>query len=328
MADGGEGTVDALLEALDGNRRRVTAAGPLGEQVEGIVGLINQAATAVIELACFAGYALVPPGCRDPLKTSTYGVGEAIRQVIDGGVEEIILALGGSATVDGGAGIMQALGVTFHDRAGRLMSAPIAGGDLVSIGRIAWDQPPPNIEHVQFALACDVLNPACGPNGAAAVFGPQKGADAAGVRLLDQGLSHWADLLEGACGRSIRNEPGTGAAGGVALPLVALAHAAILPGVDLVSEACRLAAQITGADLVITGEGRLDGQSLMGKVVGAIARMARAAGVPCVAIVGTTGPGAEQCAQVLDHIATLDAPLDQTAQRLAEAAERVAATWL
>jgi glycerate kinase len=353
MADGGEGTLGALLTALTGNRRIVRATGPLGDPVEATIGLINQATTAVIELASISGYTLVPPDRRDPLQTSTYGLGEVIRTVIECGIEEIIIALGGSATVDGGIGMMQALGMTFLDRAGRLMpggqegagtsqdgsvaslrghrlgASPLlprglAGGDLLDVSRISWDHPPENIEHVQFTVACDVLNPACGPNGAAAVFGPQKGADPEGVQLLERGLSHWVDLLEGAGGRVIRNEPGTGAAGGVALPLLALTHAAVIPGVDLVSESYGLTDLIAGADLVITGEGRLDRQSMMGKVVGAVARMSRAAGVRCVALVGATGPGAKDCLSLLDRYETLDAPFDQTAGRLSELAERLA----
>jgi glycerate 2-kinase len=328
MADGGEGSLDVLVDAARGNRRRVPASGPLGDSVEVAVGLINQAATAVIELAAVSGYTLIPPQLRNPLKTSTYGLGEVIRAVVETGIEEIILTLGGSATVDGGAGMMQALGTTFLDRAGRPIPPRIAGGNLISVSRYIWERPPANIENVQFTIACDVLNPACGPSGAAAVFGPQKGADAEGVRILDRGLARWADLLEGTSGRVVRDEPGTGAAGGVALPLLALTSAVIVPGIDLVSEACGLAAQIAGADLVLTGEGRLDRQSLMGKVVGAIGRMSRAVDVPCVAIVGAAGAGADDCLQVIDKFETLDAPFDQTERRLAEVAERLAATML
>ena len=328
MADGGEGTLDVMVDAARGNRRRVQASGPLGDPVEAVVGLINQAATAVIELASVSGYTLIPPGRRDPLKTSTYGLGEVIRAVVETGIEDIILTLGGSATVDGGAGMMQALGVTLLDSGDHLIPPGIGGGRLAAISRFIWEKPPANIEHAQFTIACDVLNPVCGPSGAAVVFGPQKGADAEGVRTLDRGLAHWADLLEGYSGRAVRNEPGTGAAGGVALPLLALTSAVIVPGIDLVSDACGLAALIAGADLVITGEGRLDRQSLMGKAVGSIGRMARAQDVPCVAIVGAAGPGAEECLQVIDKFETLDAPLDQTQRRLAEVARRVAQAML
>ena len=169
------------------------------------------------------------------------------------------------------------------------------------MGGIVWDRPPENMENVQFTVACDVLNPACGPNGAAVVFGPQKGANARDVQILDRGLARWADLLEEAGGRGVRGEPGTGAAGGVALPLLALMGASLVPGVDLVCEANGLAGLIAEADLVLTGEGRLDRQSLMGKVVGAVGGLARAADVPCVAIVGAAGPGAETCLAVIDR---------------------------
>ena len=327
MADGGEGTLDVLVDAEKGNRRRVAAHGPLGEPIEAPVGLTRHATTAVIELASIAGYTMIPPAQRDPLKTSTFGVGEVIRAAVDSEIDEIIVTLGGSATVDGGAGMMQALGMIFFDREGRLMDSPVVGGDLVRIGRISWDHPPASIENVQFTIATDVLNPACGPNGAAAVFGPQKGADTEGVRLLEKGLSNWADLLETICRRNIRDEPGTGAAGGVALPLLALTSAMIVPGVDLVAEATGLAAKIAGADLVVTGEGCLDRQSMMGKVVGAVARMCRAVDVPCVAIVGKTGEGADECREVLRCWHTLNSPLDQTEEKLVRMAEYIASEY-
>ncbi len=324
MADGGEGTLDVLVNAHGGLRRAVRAQGPLGETVEAPVGLLREASTAVVELATVAGYQLVPAELRNPLKASTFGVGQVLRTVIESEIEEIILTLGGSATVDGGVGMMQALGVTFLDKKGHVIPPAIAGGHLLQISRFVWDKPPPGIEHVQFTIACDVLNPVCGPDGAAVVFGPQKGADAQGVQRLDAGLSHWADLLEESSGRSVRNEPGTGAAGGVALPLLALTSAAIVPGVDLVAEACDLAVHVGGADRVITGEGCLDRQSLMGKVVGAVARTARSAGVPCIALVGKIGPGAEDSLRMLVRYETLDSPLEATEARLMESAERIA----
>lgn len=324
MADGGEGTRDVLVDAANGQRRRMTATGPLGEPVEVTVGLIHHASTAVIELASVSGYSLVPKDRRNPLKTTTYGLGEVIRAAIDGGVEEIILGLGGSATVDGGAGMMQALGMTFLDESGRPVRSHMAGGDLRGIRQLIWDKPPEDLKHTQFTIACDVLNPACGPNGAAAVFGPQKGADAAGVQVLEQGLLHWAQLLEKASGRPLREEPGTGAAGGVALPLLALTSSTLVPGVDLVADAIDLANTIGDADLIITGEGCLDGQSMMGKVVGAIGRMAKTADVPCIAIVGKTGPGAEACLEFIKQFHTLECPLEETYSRLVEISKQVA----
>ncbi len=331
MADGGEGTLDVLVDAENGQRRRMTATGSLGDAVEVTVGLIRQASTAVVELATVAGYSQVPAARRDAstvLRTSTYGLGEVIRAVVEMGIEEIVLTVGGSATVDGGAGMMQAMGMTLLDRSGRVMSRHAGGGDLAEIGRIVWELPPENMEHVRITIASDVLNPACGPSGAAAVFGPQKGADAAGVAVLDRGLSHWANLLEGASGRVVRDEPGTGAAGGVALPLLAMCGASIVPGVDIVCEANGLADQIGRADLVLTGEGRLDRQSLMGKVVGSVGRLSRGAGVPCVAIVGAAGEGAEDCLSVIDRYETLGGAISDTEARLVAAAGRVAAKML
>jgi len=324
MADGGEGTLDCLLAAGGGNRRRVATHGPLGDEVTATVGLIDQAATAVVELAKAAGYGLVPDDKRDPLVTTTYGVGEILRVVCEAEIETVILTVGGSATVDGGAGMMQALGLALHDRAGRVIPPGIAGGQLLDIAEIAWNNPPPGLDAVSFTVAHDVLNPACGPNGAAAVFGPQKGADASAVRCLADGLEHWADLLEPIAGRSVRSEPGTGAAGAVALPLLALLTADLVPGVDVLCEANGLPGRIAGADLVLTGEGCLDGQSRMGKVVGAVGRLAKAVGVPCVALVGTTGPGADRCLDVLDRYVSLDAPIGETAERLTLVAEQVA----
>lgn len=323
MADGGEGTLEILLGTSGGARRRVQVRGPLGEPVDAVVGLIRHAQTAVIELALIAGYAMVPADRRDPLKATTFGVGQAIRSTIEAGIEEIILALGGSATVDGGAGMMQALGLTYLDVDGRVIASAVGGGDLTRIRRVVWDKPPENFENVQFTIACDVLNPACGPGGAARVFGPQKGANERGVRLLEEGLESWAGLLEGMVGRPLRDEPGTGAAGGVALPLLALADAHIVPGVDLVAESIGLAEKIAGADLVLTGEGKLDRQSMMGKVVGAVGRMAKSADVPCVALVGCADENADECLAVLDDYVILEGAMDETAENLAESALRV-----
>jgi glycerate kinase len=328
MADGGEGSLDVLVDAARGHRRRAPAHGPLGDEIDVTIGLINDAATAVIEMARVSGYALVPAHPRDPLRATTFGLGEAIRAVVDAQIEDVILCIGGSATIDGGAGMMQALGLSLRDAAGRPLREPVGGGMLCDIHRISWDAPPPNIENVQFTIAHDVLNPACGPSGAAAVFGPQKGADAAAVALLDRGLEHWAKILGQACGRRIRDEPGTGAAGGVALPLLALANASLVPGVDLVCQAVDLVSRMAGARLVLTGEGRIDRQSLMGKVVGAVGRMARSANVPCVAICGAAGEGADECLAVLDAFRTLDAPLDKTGDRLAEVAAQTAEEML
>lgn len=320
MADGGDGTLDCLMAAWGGRRQQTTANDPLGEPVQVPIGLVNDATMAIVESATVIGHALVPANRRDPLIASSFGLGQVLRAVMETGVENILIGLGGTATVDGGAGMMQALGLRLIDANGRDLPTPIGGGRLREIQRIAWHDPPANLGGVQFTLAVDVLGPLCGGVGAARVFGPQKGADAQGVETLDAGLAHWADVLTAATGHDVRNEPGCGAAGGIALPLLCLTQASITPGVDLVIQAHRLAESIGSADLVITGEGRLDGQSLMGKVVGAIARMAHSAGVPCVALVGTIGPGAEHFDTLNLRRIAIGGTMDETADRLSDAA--------
>ena len=320
MADGGDGTLDCLVNAWNGRRQQTTANGPFGEPVQVPIGLVYDATTAIVESATVIGHAIVPEKQRDPLTASSFGLGQVLRAVMETGVENILVGLGGTATVDGGAGMMQALGLRLIDPNGRDLPTGIGGGRLREIARIAWHDPPANLESVQFTLAVDVLNPLCGPSGAARVFGPQKGADAHGVEILDAGLARWADVLTASAGHDMRNEPGAGAAGGIALPLLTLANASITPGVDLVIEAHRLAESIGSADLVITGEGRLDGQSLMGKVVGAVARMCHVVGVPCVALVGAIGPGAEQFDSLNLRRVVIGGTLDECADRLSDAA--------
>lgn len=324
MADGGEGTIDCILACVPGLRRRVAVHDALGRAFEAPIALINNAATAVVELAAIAGLAMLSPDKRDPLTTSTLGVGEAIRAVVEGGVTEIVLAVGGSATLDGGAGMLQGLGLDLLDRSGRPLPRGIGGGRLADVAEIGWGATAVDLGDVNITVACDVLNPLRGPSGAAPTFGPQKGADPAAVRRLDAGLSHWADLLERLSGGSIRDEPGTGAAGGVALPLLALADGRIIPGVDFVSERNQLVSKISRADLVLTGEGRLDAQSMMGKVVGAVGRSCRSLDVPCVALVGAVGPGADSCLDVLDEYIAIEPPVSETAEHLAQAAAVVA----
>ncbi|MCK6486216.1 MAG: glycerate kinase [Phycisphaerae bacterium] len=294
MADGGEGTLNVLLAARNGQRREARATGPLGEPRTAAVGLIDGASTAIVELAQIAGFSLLPADRRDPLTATTCGVGELIRAALDSGVDRVLLTLGGSATVDGGAGMMQALGLRLLDANHRPLPERIGGGRLADITYLDADALYPALRTTRILIAVDVLNPLCGPGGAARVFAPQKGADAAAVARLEAGLTHWADLLEHYCGRTLRNEPGTGAAGGTAAPLLAMADAEIVPGVDLVIESVGLRDRLAGADLVITGEGRLDGQSVMGKVVGGVARLAKSSGVPCMVVAGQFGPGFER----------------------------------
>lgn len=325
MADGGEGTLDVLLDAHHGQRRRVACHGPRGEPITADVGLIAQASTAVVELAAAAGLTLVPPAQRDPLSATTFGVGELIGAALDAQVDRIILALGGSATVDGGAGLAQALGLRLLDSLGNVLPSPISLRDLPRARSLDPTDLLERIRETEIVIAADVLNPLLGPDGAPRVFGPQKGADPAGVAQLEAALSHWVGLLEGLTGRALRDEPGVGAAGGAALPLLAFAQAQIVLGADLVMQAVELPRRVTGANLVITGEGRLDRQSLMGKVVGSVARLARAAGVRCAAVVGSLGPGHEEVARRLDAVASLTAPGEDAAAAIRDPRGRLRA---
>jgi len=324
MADGGEGTLDVILHAAHGRRRRVPVHGPLFEPVDADVALIDQAATAVIELASAAGLALVPPNRRNPLHTTTYGVGQLVAAALDAEVDRIVLALGGSATIDGGCGLAQALGCRMLTATGRELDTPLTPHKMSDLRLLDVDAFAERLESRPVTIAVDVLNPLLGPNGAAAVFGPQKGADAAAIQTIERALTRWADLLEGESGRDLRNQPGTGAAGGAALPLLALAESVIVPGADLVMQHVKLPERIAAADLVITGEGKLDRQSLMGKVVGAVARLARSLDVPCIAVVGTLGEGHEQAAAALDGVIASPAHQESQPSAMMDPAERLA----
>ncbi|HDZ58372.1 MAG TPA: glycerate kinase [Pseudomonas xinjiangensis] len=286
MADGGEGTVDAVLAAIGGERRELLVQGPLGLAVVAHWGWLGDK-QAVIEMAAASGLHLVPAGQRDACKTSSFGTGQLITAALDAGAQRITLGLGGSATNDGGAGLLQALGARFLDVAGQPL-AP-GGAALQNLASIDLTHLDPRLKDVDFQIAADVDNPLCGVRGASHVFGPQKGASPEDVMRLDQALEHFADVLAMALSEDLRDIPGAGAAGGVGFAAKAVLKAAFRPGVELVAELSGLAQSIQGADLVITGEGRLDGQSLHGKTPVGVARMARAAGVPVIALAGSLG---------------------------------------
>lgn len=288
MADGGEGTVEAVLAATGGERREATVQGPLGDPVSAHWGWLGDG-QAVIEMASASGLHHVPKEQRDALKASSFGTGELIRAALDAGATRIILGLGGSATNDAGVGLLQALGARFLDSDDQ----PIApgGAALRRLQRIDLDRLDPRLNRVEFMIAADVDNPLCGPRGASHVFGPQKGANPAQVEQLDNALGHFADLLARAIGMDVRNEPGVGAAGGLGFAALAVLQARFRPGIALVAELSGLAHAVKDADLVITGEGRLDGQSLHGKTPVGVARIAQAAGVPVIALAGSLGEG-------------------------------------
>ncbi|MBO1536798.1 glycerate kinase [Pseudomonas sp. OA65] len=289
MADGGEGTASSVLAACNGQWRHTRVRGPLGVGVEARWGWLAESRTAIIEMAEASGLQWVPPGQRDACSSSTYGTGELIRAALDEGADRVILAIGGSATNDGGAGAMQALGVALLDD--RDHPLPPGGLALANLARIDLSDLDPRLAHVNFEIAADVDNPLCGPHGASAVFGPQKGATAQQVQTLDQALGHFAEHCAQALHKDVRDEPGSGAAGGLGFAAKAFLGAQFRTGVDVVAQLTGLAEAVSGADLVITGEGCFDAQTLRGKTPFGVARIARQHGVPVVVIAGTLGEG-------------------------------------
>lgn len=292
MADGGEGTVESILAACAGELRRSRVRGPLGAPVEAAWGWLPHTQTAIIEMAEASGLQLVPPGQRDACISSTFGTGELIRAALDVGAQRVILAIGGSATNDGGAGAMQALGLKLLDAQNQAL---VPGGlALAQLARLDLSALDPRLAQVRFDIAADVNNPLCGPQGASAIFGPQKGASPAQVQQLDQALGHFAELCAQALGKDVRDEPGSGAAGGLGFAAKAFLGAQFQAGVEVVAELVGLADAVKGADLVITGEGRFDAQTLRGKTPFGVARVAKQHGVPVVVIAGTLGDGYQE----------------------------------
>ena len=292
MADGGEGTVAAMVAATGGQSLSADVVGPLRERRRADYGLLGDGRTAVIEMAAAAGLALVPPGRRNPMRTTTFGVGCLIRSALDAGARRLVVGIGGSATVDGGAGCAQALGVVFIDSHGRLCPCGLAGGDLAGIARIDASDRDPRLAEAETLVACDVTNPLTGPNGAAAVYAPQKGATEQMVRRLEAGLANLAAVIRRDLGIDVEHLPGAGAAGGLGAGLVAFAGATLQRGVEMVAEAVGLVRRAGRADVVITGEGKLDAQSAAGKTAFGVARMAAEANVPVICIPGQAEAGA------------------------------------
>ncbi len=296
MADGGEGTVDALILSLKGERVTCQVTGPLASQsIETYFGLVDAAQTAVIEMAKANGIHLLASSQRNPMLTSTYGTGEMIKQALELGVKKIIIGLGGSVTNDGGAGMAQALGARFLNTAGE--SIQVCGGNLDQIDQIDFSQLDTRLNNTEILIASDVNNPLCGPNGASAIFGPQKGATLEMVQQLDRNLSHFADLVETSLDISFKNFPGAGAAGGLGFGLMVFAGAKLQSGVTLIMEQNRLAEKIADADYVLTGEGKIDHQTALGKTPFGVAQVAQQLNKPLIAFAGLVGEGIESLYQ-------------------------------
>jgi glycerate kinase len=287
VADGGEGTVAALVAALSGRVEERTVRGPLGDPVRASYGIIGD--TAVIEMAAASGLTLTER--RDPRAATTHGTGELIRAALETGAKRIIVGLGGSATNDGGAGMARALGIRFLDAQGREL--PEGGAALAQLARIDLSGLDPRLAGAEVVAASDVDNPLTGPRGASAVFGPQKGATPEMVRELDAALAHYAEVARAATGRDVASVPGAGAAGGLGAGLLFFTPARLRPGVEIVLEAVRFEEHLKRADIVITGEGRTDFQTAMGKGPAGVARLAKKHGVPVICLSGGLGKGAD-----------------------------------
>jgi glycerate 2-kinase len=285
VADGGDGTAETIVHTLGGRMVAHEVTGPDGRPVQARYGMLQGSGVAVIELAQASGLALMPTGTNQPLTASTRGTGQLIGHAIDAGARRIILAIGGSATNDAGAGALAALGAIFRDGRGEVL--PPGGSALAHLSSIDTAKLEKRLSGVSIEIASDVRNPLCGPSGAAAVYGPQKGASADDVAVLDDALRRFADVVQAAVGVDVRGVPGAGAAGGVGAGFLGLAHATLRPGAQLVLEILDFERHLAGADLVVTGEGRLDRQTLSGKAPQAVAQAARAHGIPVVAIAGS-----------------------------------------
>lgn len=333
MADGGEGTVESMVAATHGQIIPVTVAGPLGLPVEAFFGITGDGETAIIEMAAASGLHLVPPEKRNPLLTGTFGTGELILAALDRGARKIIIGIGGSATNDGGAGMMQALGVRLRDAQGNELCA--GGAALAELAEIDVSQLDARLAQCDILVACDVDNPLCGERGASAVFGPQKGATPGQVMQLDAALRHYGEQLERISGKDVISVAGAGAAGGMGASLFGLLHARLQPGVEIVTEALRLAEAVQGADLVITGEGRIDSQTIYGKTPIGVARVAKRFQVPVIALAGgmTTDYGVvhqhglDAVFSVLNRIQTLPEALEKAGENISVTARNVAAVW-
>ena len=328
VADGGDGTLHALVDGTGGQVFTSMVTGPLGPQLEALWGVMGDGRTAVVEMALASGLALVPQRRRNPRLTTTAGTGEIIREALDAGYTRIIVGLGGSATNDGGAGMAAALGARFLDSEGRPL--PSGGGSLARLDRIDTSGLHPGLQGASIIAATDVTNPLCGPEGASAIFGPQKGANPEMVRELDAALGNYARVVARDVGRDVSEASGAGAAGGLGAGLMAFAGATLQSGIDMVCEVLGFDELLRDADLVITGEGRADRSTVFNKAPVGVARHATAHGVPTVLLAGSLGPGYQELFEhnvasvicIADRPMNFEASLARSAELLQGAAER------
>lgn len=333
MADGGEGTVQSLVDATEGFIQKSAVLAPLANEIEALWGVSGDKQTAFIEMAEASGLHLVPMEQRNPLKTTSYGTGQLIKAALDLGVRKILLGIGGSATNDGGVGMLQALGAKFVNLQGEEIG--FGGEQLAHIAGIDLSQLDKRLQQVEFEVACDVNNPLCGDNGAAAIFGPQKGATPEMVTILDQALQHFAEQVKAQLGLDIAHHTGAGAAGGMGAGLLLLPKVKLRSGVQIVIEATMLADKVKNADLVITGEGRMDAQSIAGKTPIGVAKVAKEFGKPVIAIVGCLREdygvvyqhGIDAVFPIIRKLDSLENTLQAGTENLISAAENIARLW-
>jgi glycerate 2-kinase len=329
VADGGEGTLDTLVSSTNGQKVPVLVTGPLGQKVEAEYGILGDGKTCVIEMARASGISLIPREKLNPLKATTYGTGELIKQALNDGFTSFILALGGSATNDGGAGMLQALGLTLLDEHGNRIST--GGAELKKISSIDISQFDERIQGCKFLIASDVENPLIGPQGASHVFGAQKGATPEMVQILDICLTHWADEVEKVTGVHLHDLPGAGAAGGIGGAFQAFFPSRMRRGIDIVIEHTGLHKALKGADLVITGEGQVDFQTASGKTPMGVAQAAKIQNIPTIILAGSIGIGIDVLYQygivsvnsIMNKPMTLNEAIENAADLLAQSAEQV-----
>ncbi|EGQ7701147.1 glycerate kinase [Vibrio cholerae] len=334
VADGGEGTVQSLVDATQGRLVEVKVMGPQGKRVEAFYGMLGDNQTAVIEMAAASGLHHVPLVQRDPKLTTSFGTGELIRHALDQGVTKLIIGLGGSATNDGGVGMLAALGARFTNADGDPIQ--LTGGGLRELTHIDLQDFDPRLQNCDILVACDVNNPLCGDKGASAVFGPQKGATPEDVQLLDGVLRQFGLLTEKVTGKMVLESAGAGAAGGMGAALLAYTQARLRPGIEIVLETVQLAYQVSDADLVITGEGRIDSQTVHGKTPMGVAKVAKRFDVPVLALCGCTGDNYQavyQCGidavfAAVPRAMSLEDALKESDFNLADLAENVARLWV
>jgi glycerate 2-kinase len=334
MADGGEGTVQSLIDASGGRIVELTVHDPLFREIKSFYGIMGDGVTAVIEMAAASGLPLLTPDQRNPLKTTTYGTGELIKDALKSGCQKFIIGLGGSATNDGGCGMAQALGVKFLDKNGHEVG--MGGGELAKINSIDISGMDQRIGNAEFLAACDVDNPLCGEKGASAVYARQKGATNEDVITLDNGLDHFAQMVKKQLNLDIKEVPGAGAAGGLGAGAMVFLNAHLEPGIDIVTKATNLTEKMNDADLVITGEGRIDFQTAFGKTPYGVAQIAKAKNIPLIALAGSLGEGYKTLYEkgfdgifsIIDKPMSLQEAIDNAADLLENAAENIVRLWI